>query len=79
MNAHEILTNKGFLPYMTKSYSRSIGNVNVSCQEMASGFYIFAMNQKGQSLYQATKIQLDELGFYLDKAIRVAELAGGGE
>ena len=79
MNAHEILTNKGFLPYMTKSYSRSIGSVNISCQEMASGFYIFAMNPKGQSLYQATKVQLDELGYYLDKAIRVAKLAGGGE
>ena len=79
MSAHEILTNKGFLPYMTKAYSRSIGSVNISCQEMASGFYIFAMNPKGIHIYQATKIQLDELSYYLEKAIQVAELAGGGE
>ena len=79
MNAHEILTGRGFLPYMTKSYSRSIGSVNISCQDMASGFYIFAMNPEGQHLYQATKVQLDELGYYLEKAIHVAKLAGGGE
>ena len=76
MNAHEILTNKGFLPYMTKSYSHTIGSVNISCQEMASGFYIFAMNPEGQHLYQATKVQLAELGHYLDKAIEIAKMGG---
>jgi len=76
MTQHEILTNKGFLPYMTKSYSRTIGSVNISCQDMASGFYIFAMNEKGQHLYQATKIQLAELGHYLDKAIEIVKMGG---
>lgn len=74
--AQDVLTSREFLPYMTKSHARSIGSNNITCQEMASGFYIFVMDGTGRQPYCATKVKLDELEFYLDKAIEIAKMWG---